>query len=131
MSRIYLKTLKIDSRLCIPCYVDSEISPFSIPGYVVLTISQPQFQTLSDSRLFPIPDYVFHAMSMVKSPIFRFQTMSSFQFQVIVFQTMYNLVTFAHTCTMHRTHKHTYSSEYQSMTKRVWCMTLNKNFNLV
>jgi hypothetical protein len=84
-----------DSRLCISCYVDGEISSFLIPGYVVLKISEPQFQIMYPMlcrvwNLFPIPDHVFHAIDIVKSPIFRFQTMSSFRFHAIVFQTMYS-----------------------------------------
>jgi hypothetical protein len=84
------------SRLCIPCYVDGEISSFLIPGYVVLKISEPQFQTMYSMlcrvwNLFPIPDYVFHAIDIVKSPIFRFQTMSNFRFHAIVFQPDYGM----------------------------------------
>jgi hypothetical protein len=97
------KSLKPDYRLCIPCYVVCEtlknlfpipdyvfhaISSFLIPGYDVLKISEPQFQTMYSMlcrvwNLFPIPDYVFHAIDIVKSPNFRFQTMSSFRFQAM------------------------------------------------
>jgi hypothetical protein len=96
----YLKTLQIDSRLCIPCYVDSDISTFSIPDYVVLKIFKVRFQTMysmlcrvwnrkksfSDSRLC-IPCYVDGEISSFLIP--GYVVLKNFEPQ---FQTMYSML---------------------------------------